>query len=85
MLFCLHLTLTEQQKTGLPLSKKKFNMGESDIVPSSGVARTSSLLGHSVGTLRLYKLPRELQKLIGGFGHGEGILSMVWGHPPPKI
>ena len=19
------------------------------------------------------------------FGHGEGILSMIWGHPPPKI
>ena len=33
----------------------------------SGVARTSPLLGHSVGTLGLYELPREvLQKLIGG-------------------
>ena len=41
------------------------------ILGSSGVARTSPLLGHS-GTLRLYELPREVQKLIGG----------VWGIPP---
>ena len=34
----------------------------------SGVARTSPLLGHSMGTLRLYELPREVQKLIGGLG-----------------
>ena len=40
----------------------------------SGVARTSSLLGHSMGTLRLYKLAHEVQKLIGG----------VWGHPPSE-
>ena len=42
---------------------------------NSGVARTSPLLGHSVGTLRLYELPREVQKLIGGSG----------GHPPTGI
>ena len=42
---------------------------------SSGVARTSPLLGHSMGTLCLYKLPRKVQKLIGGC---RGIL-------PPKI
>ena len=35
---------------------------------SSGVARTSLLLGHSMGTLRLYKLPCEVQKLIWGSG-----------------
>ena len=29
--------------------------------------------GHSIDTLGLYELPREVQKLIGG----------VWGHPPP--
>ena len=40
----------------------------------SGVARTSPLLGHSMGTLRLYELPCKVQKLIGGSG---GIL-------PPK-
>ena len=34
----------------------------------SGVARISPLLGHSMGTLRLYELPREVQKLIGGSG-----------------
>ena len=33
---------------------------------ASGVARTSPLLGHSMGTLHLYELPREVQKLIGG-------------------
>ena len=38
----------------------------------SGVARTSPLPGHSMGTLRLYEIPREVQKLMG-----------VWGHPPP--
>ena len=42
---------------------------------SSGVARTLPLLGHSMGTLRLYELPREVWKLIGGSG---GIL-------PPKF
>ena len=26
------------------------------------------MLGHSMGTLRLYKLPREVQKLLGGSG-----------------
>ena len=31
------------------------------------------MLGHSMGTLRLYKLPREVQKLLGGLGH-----------PPPE-
>ena len=41
---------------------------------SSGVARTSPLLGHSMGTLRLYELTREVQKLIGGSG----------GYPPPE-
>ena len=45
-------------------------------VDHSGVARTSPLLGHSMGTLHLYELPREVQKLIGGPG---GIL------PPPRI
>ena len=34
----------------------------------SGVARTSPLLGHSMGTLHLYKLLREVQKLMGGLG-----------------
>ena len=34
----------------------------------SGVARTSPLLGHSMGTLRLYKLPREVQVLMGVLG-----------------
>ena len=40
----------------------------------SGVARKSPLLGHSMGTLCLYELPREVQKLI---------YRGVWGHPPP--
>ena len=31
----------------------------------SGVARTSPLLGHSMGTLRLYELQREVQKQEG--------------------
>ena len=35
---------------------------------SRGVARPSPLLGHSMGTLRLYELPLEVQKLIGGSG-----------------
>ena len=38
------------------------------LFPGSGVAKTSPLLGHSVGTLRLYELPREVQKLIVGSG-----------------
>ena len=42
--------------------------------PVRGVARPSPLLEHSMGTLRLYELPREVQKLIG----------RVWGHPPPR-
>ena len=35
---------------------------------TSGVARISPLLGHSMGTLRSYKLPREVQKLIRVLG-----------------
>ena len=35
---------------------------------TSGVARTLPLLGHSMGKLSLYELPRELQKLVGGSG-----------------
>ena len=34
----------------------------------SCVVRPSPLLGHSVDTLRLYELTREVQKLIGGSG-----------------
>ena len=34
----------------------------------SGVARTSPMLGHSMGTLRLYELTREVQKLLGVSG-----------------
>ena len=49
-------------------------------VQGSGVARTSPLLGHS-GTLRLYELPREVQKLIGRSG---GILPPP-PPPPPRI
>ena len=42
-------------------------MSSRTFVQSSGVARTSPLLGHS-GTLRLYELPRKVPKLIGGSG-----------------
>ena len=35
---------------------------------SSGVARTLPLLGNSMGTLHLYKLQREVQKLLGESG-----------------
>ena len=34
----------------------------------SGVARTSPLLGHIMGTLRLYELLRKVQKLMEGLG-----------------
>ena len=34
----------------------------------SGVARTSRMLGHSMGTQRLYELVREVQKYLGGLG-----------------
>ena len=37
--------------------------------PTSGVARTSRMLGHSTGTLHLYKLLCEVQKHLGGLGH----------------
>ena len=43
-----------------------------ELVGFSGIARTSPWLGHSMGTLRLYELPRKVQKLIGG---SEGILT----------
>ena len=43
------------------LSETGGNKEEED---TSGVARTSPLLGHSMGTLRLYELPHE-----GGQGH----------------
>ena len=39
------------------------------VYQASGVARTSPVLGHSMGILvRLYKLPRKVQKLLGGSG-----------------
>ena len=44
----------------------------------SGVARISPLLGHSMGTLRLYELPREVPKLIGVVGASSP-------PPPPRI
>ena len=34
----------------------------------SGVARKSPILGHSMGTLHLYELVREVQKFLGGSG-----------------
>ena len=66
---------------------KKNNKHESALTSKcsavSGVARTSPLLGHSMGTLRLYELPREVQKLIGGSGASSplknlGILQPPW-------
>ena len=35
----------------------------------SGVARTSPMLGHSMGTLRLFEILRKVQKHLGGLGH----------------
>ena len=52
---------------------------------NSGVARISQLIGHSMGTLRLYELPREVQRLIGRSG---GILppeNLGILHPPKSI
>ena len=46
------------------------------------IARTSPLLGHSMGTLRFYELPREVQKLIGGSG---GILPPRILQPPRSV
>ena len=34
----------------------------------SGIARTPSMLGHSMGTLRLYELLRKVQKHLGAWG-----------------
>ena len=48
----------------------------------SGVARTSPLLGHSMGTLRLCELPREVQKLTGGSG---GILPQEFYSLPGRF
>ena len=38
-------------------------------VCSNGVARTSLMLGHSMGILRLYEILRKVQKHLGGLGH----------------
>ena len=35
---------------------------------SSGVARTSPMLGHSMGTLRLFEILRKVQKHLEGSG-----------------
>ena len=42
----------------------------------SGVARTLLMLGHSMGTLCLYKILRKVQKHLGGSGHA--LLEIVW-------
>ena len=39
------------------------------MVCSSGVARTSLMLGHSMGILHLYEILRKVQKHLGGLGH----------------
>ena len=53
----------------------------------SGVARTSLLLGHSMGTLHSYELPHEVQKLMGGLGASSpwkfySVSGWFWGHVP---
>ena len=45
---------------------------------SSGVARTPSMLGHSMGTLHLYELLCKVQKHLGGWGMLSHIVS-AWG------
>ena len=50
-----HLTIFSQ-------SLQTVLLGQATI---SGVARTSPMLGHSMGTLRLYELLREVRKLLG--------------------
>ena len=37
--------------------------------PGRGVARSSPMLGHSMGILRLYEILRKVQKHLGGLGH----------------
>ena len=67
----------------IPIHLFTFLVREStDSLCSSGVARTSLLLGHSMGTLRLYKLPCKVQKLIGGSGGHppHSLPSRFWGH-----
>ena len=43
--------------------------GSKTICLCSGVARTSPMLGHSMGILRLYEILCKVQKHLGGLGH----------------
>ena len=67
--------LTTQKPVRSIYTFAEFDFTAARLVSYSGVARTSPLLGHSMGTQRLYELPREVQKLIRG----------SWGILPPKI
>ena len=44
-------------------NSSRFTISENT---TSGVARTSPMLGHSVGTLRVYEILRKVQKHLGG-------------------
>ena len=59
------LRYTSQVRGSQPPRKRTANTSSGD---DSGVARISPLLGHNMGTLRLYGLPREVPKLIGVLG-----------------
>ena len=59
-----------QLSTCLGVITVKMNFGR------CGVARTSPMLGHSIGTLRLYELLHEVQKHLGGFAHAEKFHSL---------
>ena len=65
----LPLYLTLVSETAMPYKSSKRTIHSQALPIYSGVARPSPLLGHSMGTLRLYELPREVQKLIVGLGH----------------
>ena len=65
-LFCL--IIVQDSSDWNDTSRKDLKNSASPSPCLSGVARTSPMLGHSMGTLRLYELLCEMQKLLGGSG-----------------
>ena len=78
--FCL--VIVQDSSDWSDTSRKDLKNSASPSLCLSGVARTSPMLGHSMGTLRLYELPCEMQKLLGGSG---GILPPGILQPPRSV
>ena len=69
MIFCCTALLGKHLTQLLQQDVEALGKWANNNYLTSGVARTSPMLGHSMGILRLYEILRKVQKHLGGLEH----------------